>query len=105
MKAEVDKLKINKLTSVLTNLNNLKVDDLDVGKLRIVPVDLKLSHVVDNEVVKNTNFNTIKTKVNNLETKTPYATNLIHSNQHNTDRHILEKKLEMLIKKHQIQVV
>ena len=105
MKAEVDKLKINKLTSVLTNLNNLKVDDLDVGKLRIVPVDLKLSHVVDNEVVKNTNFNTIKTKVNNLETKTPYATNLIHSNQHNTDKHILEKKLEMLIKKHQIQVV
>ena len=99
MKAEVDKLEINKLTSVLTNLNNLKVDDLDVGKLRIVPVDLtKLGHVVDNEVVKNTNFNTLKTKVNNLETKTPYATNLIHSNQHNTDKHILEKKLEMLIK-------
>ena len=34
----------------------------------IVRVDLKkLSDVVDNEVVKNTKINTLKTKVNNLE--------------------------------------
>ena len=34
---------INKLITVPTSLNNLKtkVDDLDVGKLKTVPVDLK----------------------------------------------------------------
>ena len=38
------------------------------GKLKTVPVDLKkLSDVVDNEVVKNTKFSTMKTKVNNME--------------------------------------
>ena len=77
MKIEVDKLDINKLTNVPTSLNNLqtKVDDLDVGKLKKVPVDFKkLSNVVDNEVIKNTKFNTLKTKVNNLEKKIPDAT-------------------------------
>ena len=40
LKAYVDKLDINK-TNVPTSLNNLKikVDDLDVGKLKTVPVD------------------------------------------------------------------
>ena len=55
LKAEVDKLDINKLVNVPTNFNNLKtkVDDLDVGKLKTAPVDLKkLSDIVDNEVVK-----------------------------------------------------
>ena len=54
MKAEVDKLDINKLVNDLTSLSNLKtkIDDSDVGKLKPVPVDLKkLSDVVDNEVV------------------------------------------------------
>ena len=39
----VDKLGINKLVNVPTGLNNLetKVDDLDVGKLKTVPLDLK----------------------------------------------------------------
>ena len=43
LKAEVDKLDINKQTNVLTSLNNLKirVGDADVGKLKLVPVDLK----------------------------------------------------------------
>ena len=43
LKAEVDKLDINKLVNVPTSLNNLKtkVDDLDVGKLKTVPVDLR----------------------------------------------------------------
>ena len=43
LKAEVDKLDINKLTKVPTSLNNLKtkVDDLDLGKLKTVPVDWK----------------------------------------------------------------
>ena len=43
MKAEVDKLDINKLVNVPTSLNNLKikVDDLDVGQSRTVPIDMK----------------------------------------------------------------
>ena len=43
LKAEVEKLDINKLTNVPTSWNNLKtkVDDLDVGKLKTVSVDLK----------------------------------------------------------------
>ena len=59
LKAEVDKLDINKLTNVLTSLNSLetKVDDLDAGKLKTVPVDLKrLSDTLDNEFVKNPKF-------------------------------------------------
>ena len=63
---------MNKVNNVPTILNNLKakVNDLDVGKLKTVPVDIKkLSDVVDNEVVKNTKFNILKTKVSNLERK------------------------------------
>ena len=43
LKAEVDKLGINKQVNVPTSLNNSKtnVEDLDVGKLKIVPMDLK----------------------------------------------------------------
>ena len=43
MEAEVDKLDINKLVNVSTSFNNLKakVDDLDVGKLKAVPVEIK----------------------------------------------------------------
>ena len=63
MKANIDKLDINKLVNVPINLNNLKtkVDALDVGKLKTVPVNLKkLSDVVNNEIVKNIKFNTLK---------------------------------------------
>ena len=87
MKAENDKLDINKLINVPTSLNKLKtkVNGLDFGKLKTVPVHLqKLSDVVDNEVVKNTKFNTLKTKVNNLKNKILDATNLIHVNKKNT---------------------
>ena len=51
LNAEVDKLDINKLINVPTSLNNLKakVDDLDVGTLKTVFVDL--SDVVDNKVI------------------------------------------------------
>ena len=49
---------------------NTKVDVLDVGKLKTVTVDLqKLNDVVDNEVVKNTKFNILKTNISNLEKK------------------------------------
>ena len=58
------------MVNIPTSLNNFKtkVDDLDVGKLKTTLVDLKkLSDAVNNEVVKNTKFNTLKTKVNNLD--------------------------------------
>ena len=70
-------------------MNNLKtkVEDLDFGKLKTIPVDLKkLSDVVGNEVDKGTKFNTLKTKVNNLDTKVPDTTTLVHINQYNTDK-------------------
>ena len=107
LKAEVDKLDVNKLVNVSTSLNNLKtkIDDLDVGKLKTVPIDLKkLSDVVDN-VVKNTKFNTLKTKVNTLGKKIPDATTLIHINQYNTDKQNLGKKFGDVDKKYQTQVV
>ena len=59
MKTQVDKLVINELVNVSTSLDNLKrkVGDLDVGKLKTVPIDVrKLSDVVSKEDVKNTKF-------------------------------------------------
>ena len=58
-----------------TSLSNLKtkVDDVNVGKLKTAPEDL--IDVVDKEVVKNTKFKTLKTKVNNLYKKIFDATN------------------------------
>ena len=75
-------------------MNNLKtkVDDLDAGKLKTVSVDLKeLRDVVNNEVVKNTKFNTLKAKLNRLEKKIQVAATLIHLNQYNTDKQNSEK--------------
>ena len=99
LKAEIDKLDINKLINVSTSLNDLKtkVDDLDIRKLKTAPLDLKkVSDAVDNEAVKNTKLNTLKTKVEkkdaNLEKKIHDATTLIHINQYNTDKQILEKR-------------
>ena len=77
-------------------MNSLKpkVHDLDVDKLKAVPVNLKkLIDVVVNEVVKNVKFNTLKTQVNNLDKKIPDAITLIHINQYNTDKQNLEKKV------------
>ena len=58
----------------------------------------KSNAVVDNEVAKNTKFNALKTKVNNLEKKITDTTTLIHINQYNIDKYYLEKRMEMLIK-------
>ena len=83
------------MNNVPTSLNNLKtkVDDLSVGKLKTVSADLKkLSNVVDNVVVKNTKFNTLKTNVNNLEKKIPDATTLIQINRYNTEKQKSENK-------------
>ena len=52
-------------------MNNFKkVNDLDVGTLKTLPVDLKkLSDIVSKEVVKKTVYDKLNTKVNNLENK------------------------------------
>ena len=54
-----------------TNLATLKteIDKTNVEKLKTVPTDLaKLSNVGKNEVVKNTEYNALKTKVDNIDT-------------------------------------
>ena len=58
LKAEFDKLEINKLImfQLVWIILKTKLDNLDVGKLKTVPVELKkLSDVVDNEVLKTEN--------------------------------------------------
>ena len=90
------------MVNVPTSLNNFlkKVNDLDVGRSKTILVDLKkLSDVVDNEVVKNRKFNTLKLEVNNLENKFLDKTTLIHINQYNTGKQNLEKKIEDVDKK------
>ena len=83
-KGVVDKLELNKLVNVLTGLDNLRieVEDLDVDKLDTFPVDLKeLGVVVSKEVVKNSKFNKLNSKVNNSDNSIPDATILIPINQ------------------------
>ena len=53
-------------------MNNLKtkVDDLGVGKLKTLPIDLKkLISVVKKEAVKNAKFNKLNKKVTKLDKK------------------------------------
>ena len=52
---------------------------------------------MNNEVVKNTKFNTLK--INKLAKKIPDATTLIHVSQYNIDKQNLEKKTEDVDKK------
>ena len=52
-----------------TNLASLKteVDKIDADKLKTIPIDLvKLSNVIKNYVVKKTEYNSLKTKVDAL---------------------------------------
>ena len=54
-----------------TNLSSLKtkVDKLDIDKLVPVPTDLsKLSNLVKNDVVKKTAYNKLVSKVDNIDT-------------------------------------
>ena len=102
MKAEVEKLEMNKLVNVPTSWNNfkIKVDDLDVDKLKTALVEFtKSSDVVGNQAFKNAKLNTLKTKVNNSKKKKkkrnlqiPDVVNSIHINQNHPDKQNLEKK-------------
>ena len=76
LKSDVDKLDIDKLKNVTSNLSNLKnkVDKLDVDILVPVPVDLsKLNDAVKNDVV---GIDVYNAKIKNIEDKIPDITNL-----------------------------
>ena len=80
-----------------TNLSNLKseVDKLDVDKLKPIPTDInKLSDVVKNNVVKKTDYNKLVTKVDNIDVvkKTDY--NKLDTKVNNIDTSGLLKKTD-----------
>ena len=85
------------------NLANLKteVDKIDIAKLTPVSNDLfKLSNVVNNDVVKKTEYNKLVTKLNNMDT-----TRFVLKTTVDTDKSDLEKKISDAEKKFLIQVI
>ena len=87
MKAEVDKLDVNKLVPTILNNLKTKLDELDVGELKTIPIALKrISDAVKIEVAKNTKLNTLKWRVNKLNKKFFDTTTLIDINQYNADK-------------------
>ena len=82
-KFNADKINIDKLKKVQTNLNNLKsqVDKLDVAKLVLVPFVLsKLSNIVKNDVIKKHVYNA---KIKYIKDKIPDIANLVKTNDVN----------------------
>ena len=74
-----------------TNLVNLKteVDKLDIDKLVPVPTDLsKLSNVVKNDVVKKDVYDKLVTKVNNINTS-----GFVLKTKYDADKSELENKI------------
>ena len=87
LKPYVEKLDIDKLKKVPTNLCNLKsnVDKLDIDKLVVFPVDFsKLSDVIKNNVVKK-----MLSKVKN---EIPIITNLATTTALNAKINEVKKK-------------
>ena len=79
------------------NLASLKteVDKIDVDKLKTVPVDLsKLSNAVKNDVVKKTEYNSLKTKVDSIDT-----TNFVLKTKYEKDGSDFEDKISKIDKK------
>ena len=80
-----------------TNLASLKTgaDKIDVDKLKTVPVDLaKLSDIVKNDVAKKTEYNSLKTKVDNIDT-----TNFVLKTKYEKDGSNFEDKISKIDKK------
>ena len=74
-----------------TNLANSKteLDKLDIDKLKPVPTDLsKLSNVVKNDVVKKDVYNKLVTKVNAVD-----SSGFVLKTKYNTDKSELENKI------------
>ena len=86
-----------------TNLANLKaeVDRLDIDKLIPVPDDLaKLSNVVQNDVVKKTEYNKLVSKVDDIDTP-----EFVKKFKYQKDGSDLEKKISDVDKKFLMLVV
>ena len=81
-----------------TNLAALKteVDKIDTDKLKAVPDDLaKLNNVVKNEVVKKTDYNTLRSKVDGI-----YISTLVtKTNALVTSTNVLDDKIDKVEKK------
>ena len=80
-----------------TNLAALKieVDNIDTDKLKTVPDDLaKLSNVVKNDVVKKTEYNTLKNKANAIDTS-----DFVTRTKFTTDTNALDDKIDKVEKK------
>ena len=102
LKTEIKIRDMNKLVNFLSDFNNLKrkVDEIDIDKLKILPLDLKnLSNVVSREVLEKTLYNKVNLKVNNSESRNVDASTLIQINQYNIDKQKLERKIGNVDKK------
>ena len=80
-----------------TNLAALKteVDNIDTDKLKTVPNDLaKLSNVVKNDVVKKTEYNTLKNKVDAIDNS-----GFVTRTKFTTDTNALDDKIDKIEKK------
>ena len=76
------------LKSNLASLE-IEVDKIDFDKLKTVPVDLsKLSNVVNNNVVKNTVYDKLVAKVNDID-----ISGFILKTKYDKDKSDLEKKI------------
>ena len=80
-----------------TNLADLKseVDKIDIDKLKSVPNNLaKFSNVVKNDVVKKTTYNTLKNKVDAIDTS-----KFVSRTKFSTDTNALDDKIDKVEKK------
>ena len=80
-----------------SNLASLKteVDKLDINKLTSVPIDLvKLSNVVKNDVVKKTEYHKLVNKVNGIDN-----TNFVSRTKYEKDGSDFEHKIDKIEKK------
>ena len=81
-----------------TNLASLKTDadKINADKLKTVPVDLaKLSNAVKNDVVKKNEYNSLKTKVDSIDT-----TNFVLKTKYEKDGSDFEDKISKIDKKY-----
>ena len=79
------------------NLASLKteVDKIDADKLKTIPADLvKLSNAIKNDVVRKAEYNSLKTKVDSVDT-----TNFVLKTKHEKDGSDFEDKISKIDQK------
>ena len=83
------------LKSYLASLKT-EVDKIDADKLKTVPVDLaKLSNVVENDVIKKTEYDKLVAKVNGIDN-----TNFVSRTKYEKDGSDFENKINKIDKKY-----